>query len=106
MHELAGAGRWPKARFPISAVVATLYDIGWKPLAPDAWQQPPLEDGYPVYWKIVEGGGAMSFLKTLSDSIVEGLWQHAEGHRLGQGLGHGRLPAWCQDAPQVPQGQR
>ena len=62
---------------PLSAVVATLFDIGWNPVLPDCWQMPECEGG--DAWKITGKGSLHDFTKAINISCNRLLWQELPG---------------------------
>eukprot|EP00959_Pyramimonas_sp_CCMP1952_P469423 9494906-Pyramimonas_sp.AAC.1 len=38
--DILASKRWRRVRGPIGAVVATLLDVGWKPVSPVEWHRP------------------------------------------------------------------
>eukprot|EP00974_Lingulodinium_polyedra_P041984 4030197-Lingulodinium_polyedra.AAC.1 len=66
----------------MSAVIATLMDIHWKPAAPDIWYEP---DGIDR-WEIQQSGSLHDFAERLVETAMVPLWQHASKHWAGAGL--------------------
>ena len=76
------SSRWRRVTGPISAVVATVYQIGWKPTAPLQWQDIEGED-----WHLDPSKPELRF--QLQQHLVRQidllLWKKASRHRFGQG---------------------
>ena len=76
--------RWHGIIGPIGATIATILDIGWKPIARDFWQGPDWS------WQITgEWFTSPSFEASLTQAVLRPLWEHAARHFGGGGLGDG-----------------
>ena len=72
---------------PMGATIATLYDLGFNPLAPDRWIT---SDG--IHWKYSEDfahENAQFYKDLLKDYVKDQVWKTAAEHRNGAGLAGG-----------------
>ncbi len=80
----AARSRWGKTKGPISAVISTRMDIGWRPRTPESWEDP---DG--VVFDIVEGDPDQLIDFELTGSLDQAAWEQAAQHHPGEGLWQG-----------------
>ena len=84
-RRLVGYRRWSLVNGPLRAAIATLLDVGWKPIAPDTWLEPAPSD---QMWKITGYGDLRRFQQTISQSAMQEHWLEADSHLGGKGLGN------------------
>ncbi len=80
----AARSRWGKAKRPISAVICTLMDVGWRPWHPSSWEDP---DG--VVFDVGEGDPDQLSEFDLQGSLNQAAWEQASLHHLGGGVWQG-----------------
>ena len=73
-----------RTKGPISAVISTLMDLKWTPLAPNRWEHP---DGLIFDFEVDDTDQLHDY--ELQGSLEQVVWAQAEGHHLGQGLWQG-----------------
>ncbi len=81
---MAAKSRWGRARGPISAVICTLMDLGWSPVAPSRWVDP---DGESFDLDAFDVDQLLDF--ELRGSLDQAVWESAEAHHHGGGLRKG-----------------
>jgi hypothetical protein len=78
--------RWARVRGPLGATVATLLDLGWRPIAADIWLTPAGDEscqllGVPF--------ARPHILQRIRETTLLRSWGAAATHHLGQGLEEG-----------------
>ena len=91
IHRLQHSARWSRVKGPMQATIATLIDLGWVPNHPDRWMEPPPSD---ILWTITGPGDLEAFKKAIGRSAMASLWNSADAHHCGKGLG-GRGSTGC-----------
>ena len=77
---------WRAAKGPLSATVAVLNQIGWKPIAPGYWQTKSQDREATLSNKNYDN---YEIADAVSDAYEEAAWQSASQHYLGGRLEHG-----------------
>ena len=82
------ATRWRQVGGPVGAAVATLYDIGWKPVSPNGWIQP---DGSASgqQWRFAGYGDSCELYSAVEKSAMKEHWAHAATRWSGSGAAGG-----------------
>ena len=80
--------RWRQVGGPVGAAVATLYDLGWRPVAPNGWISP---DGTPEgqIWEFKGYGDCSELYRTMAKSAMQVHWAHAATRWSGSGAAGG-----------------
>ena len=81
------SSRWRQVRGFASAVIATVMDLGMKPISPVCWGVPGSEDE----WHITGRGSVAVFKKDLASIMDKAAWATASLHRHGDGLQEGAV---------------
>eukprot|EP00969_Alexandrium_andersonii_P316986 14004179-Alexandrium_andersonii.AAC.1 len=85
IHRLASSTRWCRVKGPAAAVVATLFDLGWKPTAPDRWY-----DEHGQEWAYT---GSLIGLREFEDAVFQSvhkqMWSRASSFFCGAGVQSG-----------------
>ena len=80
---LSGNRRWSLVKGPMRAAIATLLDLGWRPVGPDYWLEPRPSD---MVWQKIGFGDLTRFLEAINESAMREHWRHAAEHEGGRGL--------------------
>ena len=80
--------RWKRVRGPLAATIATLYDMGWTPIAPDTWREPGLQGDIWSYQEDMDAS-AEEICELIEKHIKADLWQQASKFQNGKGLEEG-----------------
>ena len=79
--------RWQMVKGPLGATIATLYDLGFNPLAPDKWiTSAGLE------WKYNDDFAKVNtnfYKNQLMEYVKDQTWKQTADHRNGAGLASG-----------------
>jgi len=75
--------RWNRTTGPLTAIISTVWEIGWKPIKPLIW-----EDKEGQAWRLEPGRpGAKKELAAVLEESIQGLvWKGPAKHHLGKGL--------------------
>ena len=73
--------RWLNIRGPVGAMIGTLKDQGWEPLAPHVWSGPDGQD-----WEFHSSAGVAEFVRHFENTVRKRLWAKAAQHVNGKGL--------------------
>ncbi len=76
--------RWGRVRGPVSAVVATLLDLGWRPLGPACWKDTDGEE-----FNLLTGDRDRLVDFALEGALEQRAWRRAAAFHLGGGLEDG-----------------
>ena len=82
--------RWQMVRSPASATIATLLDLGWKPIRPNQWLVP--DGSHLATFDAVDGVTQHHVLHILETALHRRLWDNAANAYSGSGL-EGGLPS-------------
>jgi hypothetical protein len=78
--------RWLLVKGPMSAIIATVIEIGWKPIAPNEWVT---ADGQFACFDAVPGASQYQVQFEFKRILERDLWTHAASAYNGGGLGSG-----------------
>ena len=77
----------PEVQRPMSATIATLYELEFVPLAPDLWiESLATTERGPVSWRLVDGCDPELLLDAVAQRALAHVWRHAANHTHGTGL--------------------
>lgn len=82
------ATRWLRVRGPVTAVIATLLALQWKPVRPVAWMEPSWKDNEPgaLVWSWDGYESVQALIDAISETASSLAWKRASLHRCGSGL--------------------
>ena len=78
--------RWKRVKGPLSATIAVLMEIGWKPAQPNLWVS---RQGTQVASRM-ERGDQATIMAAIGDEVSRILWARAADHEGGGGLEKGQ----------------
>ena len=97
MRKLNEQPRWNGVIGPMSATIASLYDVGWKPIAPDRWISPAGDR-----WDLLGPGGSNFFKQEFLQSVMQKTWEQAASIGMGRDCKrvstsqwHGNMASCC-----------
>ena len=68
---------------PMRATIATLLDLGWAPVAPDAWIEPAPSN---LQWHITGPGDYGRLRAAITRTAMKAHWKDASMHFAGKGM--------------------